>query len=372
MAALANRLPPPSLAPEGQRALIVVPTLNEEAYIGLLLDRLLADNGLIDPLVIVADGGSQDGTRAIVTARAAVDPRIRLIDNPKRLQSAGVNLAVEGFAGDREWIVRVDAHAIYPHRYVSRLIAEGRRTGADSVVVAMETRGVGAFQKGAATAQNSLMGTGGSAHRHTGKDGWVDHGHHALFSRVAYQRIGGYDESFSHNEDAEFDLRLRAGGGRVWLTHAPRVVHFPRRTPLDLWRQYFSYGRGRARTVRKHHVGLKPRQAAPLMIAPAVLMALIGVIFAPMALPALIWAAACLGYGAVLAFRARDASLLLSGPAAMIMHLAWSCGFWAQVLRRAPRERPAETRPNQTRPDQTRSDERRSGAVIRAAAGGLQ
>ncbi len=339
------RSKPPSPGADGQRALIVVPTLNEEAFIGLLLDRLLADDGLVDPLVIVADGGSQDGTRAIVTARAVVDPRVRLIDNPKRLQSAGINLAVEGFGGDRDWIVRVDAHATYPHRYASRLIAEGRRTGADSVVVAMETRGVESFQKGVATAQNSLMGTGGSAHRHAGKDGWVDHGHHALFSRTAFLAAGGYDESFSHNEDAEFDLRLRAGGGRVWLTHAPRVIHYPRRTPIDLWRQYFSYGRGRARTVSKHHVGLKPRQAAPLAIAPAVLLALPGLLFAPLAIPVLAWAAACLGYGAVLAFRARNASLLFSGPAAMIMHLAWSCGFWAQVLRRAPRDLLAGARP---------------------------
>lgn len=344
MVALAQT-PSPRAAPlspdqDQQRVLIVVPTLDEEAFIGPLLDRLLADDGLTNPLLVVADGGSRDKTRAIVAARAALDPRIRLMDNPKRLQSAGVNLAVQRFAGDRDWIARVDAHAIYPRHYVSRLIAEACRTGAQSVVVALETRGVEEFQKGVAAAQNSLLGTGGSAHRHASAQGWVDHGHHALFARTAFQATGGYDESFSHNEDAEYDVRLRAGGGRVWLTQAARVVYYPRRTPTALWRQYFGFGRGRARTMLKHRMGLKPRQAAPLVIAPAVLLALGGLVFAPLAVPAMAWAAACLGYGALLAYRTRDANLLLSGPAAMIMHLGWSAGFWTQVLRRAPHDRP--------------------------------
>ncbi|MDB5455851.1 MAG: succinoglycan biosynthesis protein [Caulobacter sp.] len=343
-----SRATPPTPGLEPGRALIVVPTLNEEAFIGALLDRLLEDDGLTDPLVVVADGGSKDATRAIVQDRAAVDPRVRLLDNPKRLQSAGINLAVERYAGDRDWIVRVDAHAIYPHHYASRLIAEGRRTGAESVVVAMETRGEGGFQKGAAAAQNSRLGTGGSAHRSAGVQGFVDHGHHALFSRAAFVAAGGYDETFSHNEDAEFDLRLRANGGRVWLTSAPRLTYYPRRTPAALWRQYFNYGRGRARTMLKHRVAPKLRQAAPMVIAPIVLMALGGLAYAPMALPALAWAAACLIYGAALALRARDASTLLSGPAAMIMHLAWSAGFWSQVLRRSAASQPAPSSPSIT------------------------
>ncbi|MDB5418388.1 MAG: succinoglycan biosynthesis protein, partial [Phenylobacterium sp.] len=255
---------------------------------------------------------------------------VQLLPNPGRLQSAGVNLAAR-MAEDRPWLVRIDAHADYPKTYVSTLIEEARRTGAHSVVVTMETRGQGGFQRAVAAAQNSRLGTGGAAHRIGADAGWVDHGHHALFSREAFQRIGGYDESFSHNEDAELDLRLTQEGAKIWLTDKTRIVYHPRRTPGALWKQYVSYGKGRARTVLKHHTPLKMRQALPLAVAPAVLGALAAPLYGPLIVPALIWTVAALTYGLALGAKRRDPAVLLAGPAAMIMHLGWSLGFWLQL-----------------------------------------
>lgn len=317
--------------------LVVVPCLNEARHIGPLLDHLLADPALAEAQVVVADGGSQDGTREIVAVASARDPRVRLLDNPKGLQSAGVNLAVERFGAGVRWLVRVDAHAGYPTGYVSTLLREVAQRDADSVVVSMDTRGQSCFQTAAAAAQNSVLGAGGSAHRTLGRSGWVDHGHHALFSRSAFVRAGGYDETFSHNEDAELDLRLAAQGGRIWLTDQAPVIYYPRETPQALWRQYMNYGRGRACTVMKHRQRLKPRQAAPLAIAPAVAALALTPIHPIFALPALGWAVACLSFGALLGLRARSFCAALSGPAAMIMHLAWSVGFWRCVAARKQR-----------------------------------
>jgi succinoglycan biosynthesis protein ExoA len=325
--------PLPPADPE-RRALVVIPCLDEAAFIGPLLALLTADDGLDDPLFVVADGGSTDGTREIVAAAAADDPRIRLLDNPQRLQSAGVNLAARRYGAGRAWLVRVDAHATYPGRYASRLIAEGRRVGASSVVVSMDAQGKGGFQRAAAAAQTSRLGTGGSAHRLEGASGWVDHGHHALFRLDEFLACGGYDETFSHNEDAELDLRLAAAGGRVWLTDAVRLIYHPRSSPGALWRQYFAYGRGRARTVFKHRAKLRLRQVLPLGVAPVAALALAGPLFPASALPALAWAVASLGYGAVLGVRRGDGWAMLSGLAAMDMHLAWSLGFWREALRR--------------------------------------
>jgi succinoglycan biosynthesis protein ExoA len=303
---------------------------------------VLDDDGLVDPLVVVADGGSTDGSREIVTEIAGRDPRVKLLDNPARLQSGGMNLAARTYGAGRPWMVRVDAHADYPVNYASTLIAEAKRTGATSVVVSMDTRGTAPFQRAAAAAQNSLLGTGGSAHRLCSEGRWVDHGHHALFRTDAYAAVGGYDETFSHNEDAELDLRLTQEGGKIWLTDQARIVYHPRSTPKALWRQYFSYGKGRARTVLKHYQPLKFRQALPLAVAPAVAAAPLGLIYWPFAIPALVWAFASLMYGALLGLRSRDAAAMLSGPAAMIMHLGWSAGFWAQLLRDRPKPAPLQ------------------------------
>ncbi|RAK50700.1 glycosyltransferase family 2 protein [Phenylobacterium deserti] len=319
-----------------KRALVVIPALNEAPIIEKVIARILDDDHLVDPLVLVADGGSTDGTREIVRDIAIHDRRVRLVDNPGRLQSAGMNQAVRALAGDRPWVVRVDAHADYPRNYVSTLVSEALRTGAASVVVSMDTVGEDWFQRAVAAAQNSVLGTGGSAHRLASEGQWVDHGHHALFRRESYEAIGGYDESFSHNEDAELDLRLAKQGGRIWLTDKLRIGYHPRNTPGALARQYFNYGKGRARTVLKHHTALKIRQAVPLAIAPAVASLLLAPFFWAFAIPALLWACAAIGFGLVLGVRQRDSAAAFAGPAAMIMHLAWSAGFWVQLVRGEP------------------------------------
>ncbi len=318
-----------------RRALIVIPTLNEAAVVGRVIEQMLDDEGLVDPLVVVADGGSVDGTREIVREIARRDPRVRLIHNSGRLQSAGLNLAAANAAHGRAWLARVDAHADYPRNYVSTLIREARRTGATSVVVSMDTVGEGAFQRAVAAAQNSLLGAGGSAHRRASEAQWVDHGHHALLELSAFEAVGGYDETFSHNEDAEFDVRLVQQGGRIWLTDKARIRYFPRGAPWALWKQYLSYGSGRARTVLKHATPLKFRQALPLAIVPAVLTALLSPLAPVLLLPALVWMTTCLTFGLVLAARLKDPAVALSGPAAMIMHLAWSAGFWTQLITHA-------------------------------------
>jgi succinoglycan biosynthesis protein ExoA len=317
----------------GADCLIVIPCLNEATFIGGLLDLLLRDRDAAGALIVVADGGSTDATRSIVASRAELESRVVLLDNPKRIQSAAINLAVVRYGAGRRWLVRIDAHAGYPEAYVSRLLAVVASVGAASVVVPMLTQDYGGcFQIAAAAAQNSLLGTGGSAHRHAGRSEWVDHGHHALFGIEAFVAIGGYDESFSHNEDAELDGRLTRSGGRIWLAGDIPIVYYPRRTAGALFGQYFKYGEGRAKTRRRHRAPLKLRQMLPLAVAPACFVALFGLVFWPAALPALAWAATTVGFGLLLGFKRKHRCAAGAGIAAVIMHFAWSLGYLRQAV----------------------------------------
>ncbi len=327
----------------GEGVLIVIPCLNEETHLPGLLDSLIEDAPLAQ--IVVADGGSRDASRDIVAARASVHPRLALLDNPRKLQSAGVNAAVRAFGDGRRWLVRVDAHCDYPRGYVTGLVEAAGRTGADAVVVPMRTVGCGGFQRAVAAAQNSRLGTGGSPHRHVGEGRFVDHGHHALCRLDLFRQVGGYDESFSHNEDAELDYRLGLAGARIWLEPSLAIDYFPRSRPVPLFRQYLAYGKGRAMTVRKHRMRMKRRQLAPLAIAPAVLAGVAAPVAPWLALPALGWALACIGGGAALAVRRRDPAAVASGPAAMLMHLGWSLGFWKQWMRSAVSRLDGDSKP---------------------------
>jgi succinoglycan biosynthesis protein ExoA len=116
-----------------------------------------------------------------------------------------------------------------------------------------------------AALQKSRLGNGGGDNLPLRKSGFVEQGHHAAFDRLLFQSVKGYDETFSHNEDSELDIRIAATGGRIWLEASVPVTYFARSNMRGLIHQYFNYGVGRARTIKKHRMHLKLRQAAPLL-----------------------------------------------------------------------------------------------------------
>jgi GT2 family glycosyltransferase len=342
VAHLAGTVEAASVHPESPgKALIVVPALNEATHIAAVLAGLIPFARRTGAQIVVADGGSTDGTRGIVRQMARDEPLIHLIDNPARLQGAGINLAVRTFGDAADWLLRIDAHSAYPPDYCDRLLSEAGKTGADAVVVSMKAVGQGPLQRLIAVAQNSRLGNGGAAHRSAPEGRWVDHGHHALMRIAAFRAVGGYDESFSHNEDAELDHRLRTAGHRLWLTAETGLDYFPRRTLGSLLAQYFRFGRGRARNILKHRAGLGIRQAAVAALAPLVLLAPLTPLQPVFALPLAAWLLACFIGGVALAVAGRQPQAVLSGFIAGAMHLAWSAGFWAQTVPAVLRQRTA-------------------------------
>ena len=327
-----TNLAAPMETPSAMPCMIVIPCLNEADHIAALIDRLSPSTERLDMRIVVVDGGSSDGTQRIVENIAASNSRVALLHNPKKIQSAAINLAVEQFGDGFTGFIRIDAHGDYPANYCDRLLEDVATTNADSVVVSMATKGFGAFQKATAIAQNSKLGNGGSPHRHGAQGHWTDHGHHAFMRVSAFRAVGGYDESFSHNEDAELDYRLRAAGYRIWMTNKTFMVYYPRASVSALFRQYLGYGRGRARNILKHRAMPKIRQMIPLMVLPVVVGASLAVLNLAALIPVGLWVAVCLGYGVWLALDQRNLYGPLAGFSAMVMHLAWSTGFWLQVL----------------------------------------
>jgi succinoglycan biosynthesis protein ExoA len=200
-----------------------------------------------------------------------------------------------------------------------------------------EARPQAGVQQAIAAAQSSRLGNGGAAHRCAAASGFVEHGHHAAFDRAFFRSIGGYDESFTTNEDAELDLRAVAAGGRIWMCAEAAVVYYPRSSLKALARQYFRHGSGRARTLRKHRLRPRPRQLFPVLALGGCVGGLAAAPFLPMlAALALLYPAACLGWGALQGVRQRQPWLIAGGAALMTMHLAWAAGFLTRLLQAQP------------------------------------
>ena len=315
------------------KTLVVIPTLNEAEHIAQTIHGLRGFVARHPALVVVVDGGSQDSTRATVKRMKRSRPWLHLLDNPERYQSAGINRAVAQYGNDCELLIRIDAHADYPADFCDILVAEAEAQSADSVVVSMRAVGKTPLQKLIAEAQNSRFGNGSAAHRNASDGRWVDHGHHALMRLPVFNIVGGYDPSFSHNEDAELDYRLRLAGHSIWLTAKTEMEYHPRQSIKPLMRQYFFFGQGRARNFAKHHARPGARQCLVMALVPALLLTVFVPFSAVFIWPLLAWVLGCLVAGLSLAIAHKNHRSLATGFLAGLMQVSWSAGYWVQVLR---------------------------------------
>lgn len=334
-----------------RRTLVVIPVLDEIDHLDRLLDQLTGEVPSEVDRILVLDGGSSDGSAEVADRWADRDPRVIARHNPGRTQARAINAAVHEHAGHphHDYLVRVDAHAVYPAGYVTHIIERLVDTGADSVVVPMRTLPGNRWQNAASIVFNSWIGSGGSIHRSGGVSGWTDHGHHAGFKVDTFRNLGGYDSEFTANEDAEYDVRLGRAGGRVYLDTGAEIGYIPRDSVTATFRQYARNGRWRFRTHWKHRALPSPARLLPVAAVTAevvtIALALVTRRFLPLALPA---AHAVTVMAAVGATNRRlpirnlaDATVLT-----LAAHTGAGVGFVAQALAVATERSPSILRPD--------------------------
>ncbi len=110
--------------------------------------------------LLFADGGSEDRTRAILEELAAEDPRIRVLENPRRGTPSGLNVCLREARG--EFVARMDAHTYYADRYLAAGVERLRRGDTDWVSGPAVPRPTGAVSRAVARALSSWLGRGGS------------------------------------------------------------------------------------------------------------------------------------------------------------------------------------------------------------------
>lgn len=229
---------------------IAIPCLNEEAYIETCMRSVFAQDYPRDRIeIIVADGMSMDATREILQRLSAEDPRLRVLDNPDRIQAAGLNAIIRVSRG--EVIVRMDVHCEYAGDYVRRCVEALEKSGAENVGGAQRAKAKTVFQKALCAALSSPLGVGGAKYRSADEEGFVDTVFLGAFRRRVFEKLGMYDAHAITNEDAELNQRIIESGGKVFLSRDIVVHYYPRDSYRTLAKQYFRYGQGRARTLLK-------------------------------------------------------------------------------------------------------------------------
>src|ERR1051325_1378055 len=244
------------------RVTIAMPAYNEERYIEACIASVQAQDYPREQIeILVADGRSTDRTREILAELSAADPRIRMIDNPARLQAAGLGLLVKQATGDI--LVRMDVHAEYAPDYVAKCVETLERTGADNVGGAQRAKAKNAFQRALCAALASPLAVGGAKYRSEDAEGFVETVFLGAYRRKVFETVGLWDPGAITNEDAELNERLLAQGGQIYLSRDIKVHYYPRDSFKTLAKQYFKYGRGRARRVWKLRRARSRRRVGP-------------------------------------------------------------------------------------------------------------
>ncbi len=207
---------------------ILVPCRNEHGFIHACLNSVRALN--VPPgyaiEILVLDGDSDDGTRAIVAAAAASDPRIRLLDNPDRTTPHALNVGIKAARGS--WILRLDAHTVYPVDYIVQCHTTAVRTGAANVggICQTEAGGTGFSAQLVQALTTHRFGVGNSGFRTGASEGPSDTVPFGYFPRALFESIGWFDERLTRNQDYEFNRRIIHSGRTVWLNPEIRSRYF--------------------------------------------------------------------------------------------------------------------------------------------------
>ncbi len=321
---------------------VLVPVLNEEAHIRETVAAMQAQRFPGSVELLFADGGSDDRTREILRELAADDPRIRVLENPRRRTASGLNVCLREARG--EFVARMDAHTYYADRYLAAGVERLRRGDTEWVSGPAVPRPVGPISRAVALALASWLGRGGSRK-------WTDDPDAAdereldtgvfggVWRREQVLAAGGWDERWPINQDSEMASRFLRRGARLVCLPEMAGHYVPRDSLSALVRQYYRYGYYRARTFRRHPQSMRRSH----LIAPTLSLSLLTALLAPRALRRASRLALASYLLAVLATganaarrrdqRAEGALLVVVLPA---MHFGWGFGTLAGALRFGP------------------------------------
>lgn len=327
---------------------IVIPCFNEQKRIRPLLDSLAAQTYPLEKIeIIIADGLSTDGTRSEINRfiKDYPDLNILIVDNPKRVIPAGVNVSIRASHGDI--IVRMDAHSKPNPDYIERCVDSlmsglGENVGGIWEILPGDDTWIA---NSIAQAASNPIAVGDALYRHATRPAYVETVPFGAFKRELVALIGFFNENLLTNEDYEFNTRILNSGGRIWLDPKIRCEYFARSNLMELSSQYFRYGFWKWKMLTLYPKTLRWRQALPpLFVISLILFLILTIYINPFGI---ILASEIIIYTLLLLLgslksvvKNRDAKLMVGIPLAIAtMHLSWGLGFLWSIIRIIPLKR---------------------------------
>lgn len=244
---------------------VLIPVLNEEAHLRAAASAMLAQDFPGRAEFLFIDGGSEDASVSILRELAAADDRVRILANPARRTPHALNIGLAAARGT--FIARMDAHTLYPPRYLASGAERLRHGDCDWVSGPQLAVGVDGGSRLVARALGASLGKGGARFRDAlESEHEVDTGFTGMWYRRTLERHHGWDEEWLNDQDLELAARIRKAGGRIVCIPEMAAEYVPRGTLRALSRQYLTYGTYRVKTARRHPETLRRSQLLPPLV----------------------------------------------------------------------------------------------------------
>lgn len=210
---------------------VLLPVLNEQARLGPCLEGLLGQGSELHEIV-VADGGSEDGTADLVHGYMVRDVRLRFVDASEvppgwNGKAWGLQVGLERAALTTTWVLTMDADVRPKPGLIASLVAHAERTGLGVVSVATEQELAG---PGTALVHPALLATlvyrfGIPGHAICRPEDVQANGQCLLIRRDLLANVGGFEAGrMSICDDVTVVRRLAASGYPSGFFEAPGLV----------------------------------------------------------------------------------------------------------------------------------------------------
>lgn len=248
---------------------------NEEKTIDSLFSDIRNQNYPHELMeVILVDGNSEDNTKNIMKKFSEEKngfEKVLVLDNPKRKQASGWNVAISNSNGDI--IIRIDAHASVPRDFVSKNVAciksgEYICGGQRPNIIDEKT----SWKETLLIAESSMFGSSIAPYRRNIGKVYVKSMFHAAYRKEVFEKVGLFNENLGRTEDNEMHYRMRKAGYKLCFDSDIISYQHTRTTLLKMIKQ--KYGNGYWVGLTK---GICPKCLSIFHFVPAVfVMAILG------------------------------------------------------------------------------------------------
>lgn len=176
--------------------------------------------------VVLIDSCSEDNTKKIMEKFREENKdfvNVQVLDNPRKIQAAGWNVAIKNYKGDA--ILRVDAHAAIPKEFVRKnaeVLESGEYVsgGVRPNMVDESTP----WKETLLLAEQSMFGSSIAPYRRSEKKTYVKSVFHGAYKREVFDKVGLFNEQLGRTEDNEINYRIRAAGYKI--CYSPDIVSY--------------------------------------------------------------------------------------------------------------------------------------------------